>query len=117
LTGGSSTDYLFGDAGKDSLYGKGGNNFLVGGDDSDRLESSSGRDVLIAGTLSRRWTYDEISTFLADWAAGRNPQTTKPLDMIDSDSDTLIGGSGRDLFRISTGDSIDTRRKDGDVII
>jgi len=43
---------LFGNAGRDTLRGGGGDDILVGGDGDDRLTSGNGRDLLIGGAGS-----------------------------------------------------------------
>jgi VCBS repeat-containing protein len=117
LIGGAADDLLFGGTGADSLYGNSGDDFLVGGDGGDRFTGDSGDDVLVGGTFARPWTLPEARAFQGAWAAGGNPQLTTDLSVLDTQVDTLVGGSNRDLFVIGPGDSTDRRTKDRDVVV
>src|SRR5581483_2419404 len=48
--GGVGNDYLYGQAGNDTLIGGVGNNILVAGDGNDKLVARPGRNILIGGT-------------------------------------------------------------------
>ena len=71
LSGGDGNDYLDGETGNDSLYGDSGNDTLRGGSGNDYLSGGIGDDLL---TGSTSLTYNN------------------------NQYDTLVGGSGWDVF-------------------
>lgn len=117
LTGGSGANLLFGGSGADSLSGGDAGDLLVGGLGADTILGGGGNDVLIGGDLLRPRELSAWRAFLGDWTAGRNPQATADLAVVDDALDALTGGSGRDLFVLGQGDTKDNKAKDGDVVI
>ncbi|MBX9977218.1 MAG: hypothetical protein K2X98_03095, partial [Alphaproteobacteria bacterium] len=82
LNSGTGNDTLYGAAGNDLIHGNGGNDKLIGGSGNDNLHGDAGNDVL--------------------WGAGPNAQGGAASS--GPQTDTLTGGTGRDVFIIKQGD-------------
>jgi autotransporter-associated beta strand protein len=129
LTGGIADDVIFGGDGDDHITGGAGHDFLIGGAGKDRLVGGSGNDILVAGEVACMLSLAmlrDISRAWADLHTVSEEEDGAALDesVIDDDYDVLTGGSGADLFIISSGDKITDfqfdkpkTNKDGDVVI
>jgi Ca2+-binding RTX toxin-like protein len=129
LTGGSADDVIFGRAGDDMITGGAGHDFLVGGTGKDRLVGAAGNDILVALDLAAELDLATLRAIARTWAQSQiiSDEAAESLadeDALDSDSDSLTGSAGADLFIISSGDKITDfqfgprkAKKDGDVVI
>lgn len=81
----NSDDYIFGDAGDDTMYGWNGDDFLDGWTGNDDLFGESGNDTLLG------WTGN-------DYLSGGSGD-----DLLNGEGgyDTLVGGTGADRFVVS----------------
>ncbi|MDX9692084.1 MAG: calcium-binding protein, partial [Acholeplasmataceae bacterium] len=122
LIGGNNNDNLRGASGDDILEGEDGNDFLEGGFDADKLYGGIGDDFLYGD-----FENEMISAFNpggddllegglgADHLYGGKGSDTLyankkidkyDLDLLDSDSNTLVGGDGSDILIGGMGDDI-----------
>lgn len=110
---GTETDWIVVDVHDDDrFYGRGGDDVLVGGAGDDYLDGGPGDDYLYGGVLYLPKTTESYS-------GHRPPLSTKPVASRDAgtdvlkggpgndylaggDFDTLFGGSGRDVFDVSS---------------
>jgi Ca2+-binding RTX toxin-like protein len=113
VAGGAGNDTLWGYTGRDSLGGGAGDDLLDGHDDNDRLEGGSGNDTLNSGSgddvLHGGFGADRLSASSgADILVSRSdagepaPAGGAPRILpafTGASADTLVGGSGEDLFR------------------
>lgn len=121
LVGGSAADALFGDAGGDWLFGQAGDDLLRGGDGNDYLdadggndaiEGEAGADTLLGGSGNDRLDGGTGSDNL-DGGSGNDTL----YGGRDTDTDSLTGGSGADVFTKLTEDVvIDFKAFEGDII-
>ncbi len=91
LDGGSGNDTLFGGDGADKLDGGSDNDRLEGGAGDDLFQDSKGSDIKIGGDG------DDVFDFVATAFNGSS-------NNIPGGSDTLTGGAGRDVYRVSAFD-------------
>jgi CubicO group peptidase (beta-lactamase class C family) len=93
LNGGSGNDRLYGDRGNDLLVGGSGDDYLWGGEGDDRLKGGSGRDQLFG---------DNGNDYLDGGAGFDILNGGKGNDtLFDYDGgDRLTGGSGKDIFGV-----------------
>jgi surface-anchored protein len=129
LVGGNSTDVLTGGLGRSILIGGGGRDLLV----------ARGDAVLIGGTTDYDGNLTALDAVLAEWASGdsyptrvsdllgpgaggssgglNGPYDLDPTTVHDDGApDTLVGGSGFDLFFLSLGDVLVGKKK-GETVI
>ena len=62
LTGGSTVDIMFGNAGNDTLQGGGGNDILIGGKGNDTLYGGSGSDTYVFNLGDGQDVFDEVES-------------------------------------------------------
>ena len=110
LRGGGSGDQLLGQSGNDTLDGEAGGDVLTGGSDSDtyRFADAWGQDTI---TESATDGTNDIASFVNVGAAtsltfavaaGSVTQGTNALTFPAGNVETLIGGSGNDIFNIAS---------------
>jgi Ca2+-binding RTX toxin-like protein len=87
LTGGLDNDSISGLAGDDTLNGGAGNDTLNGGDGLDSLHGGTGDDTL-------------IGTYLVDSFFYYNEITGEYYEEYVYSFDTLVGGSGNDVYKL-----------------
>lgn len=78
---GTGNDTLYGGDGADLIHGNGGNDKLIGGTGNDNLFGDAGNDILFGG----------------------GPEKMGDPVTVTAQSDTLTGGTGRDVFVIQQG--------------
>jgi VCBS repeat-containing protein len=115
LDGGTGADILNGADGQDMLVGGAGNDELNGGKDNDTLIGGDGADKLDGGSEDDRLEGGAGDDYFGD-AKGSNVQIGGDGDdvfdfiatafngssnSIPGGSDTLTGGAGRDVYRVS----------------
>lgn len=86
INGDGGNDFLYGEGNRDSLNGGTGNDFLRGGDDSDRIRGGSGDDLL-SGDAGSDALYGDAGEDVLLGGTG---------------ADQLYGGSGDDLLYAGT---------------
>jgi Ca2+-binding RTX toxin-like protein len=103
IEGGRGPDFLYGDAGDDTLNGEDHNDFLFGGAGDDALNGGSGADLLV----------DDSGADLLDGGSGDDILITDASVLtgydgapLDSLGDTLIGGEGDDVLFAGAGDDL-----------
>ena len=91
IVGNALDNTIFGGSGKDSLYGKDGNDYIDGGVGNDKISGANGDDYLDGGSGN-------------DSLSGGNGN-----DTLDGSfgNDTLTGGAGKDLFVYYNGEGND----------
>ena len=99
LTGGSSSDSLVGGAGRDKLTGSAGGDFLVGGDGSDIFFGGEGDDFILIDALDLE--IDIRAGSGTDLIAVADDQGVN-LDVGVLEAEYVVGGTGDDIFTIST---------------
>lgn len=100
LEGTEADNILYGGAGSDSIYGKGGDDLLFGGQGNDTLHGDDGNDVLHGGQGDDT-LYGGAGNDVLYGGAG---------------SDTLYGGEGNDLLHYEAIDYLDGGSGDCDVL-
>jgi len=95
--GSNFKDYIFGDAGRDSLDAEGGNDALFGGDGNDTVEGGRGNDTCFGGNGDDRVEGGRGDDLLLGNAG---------IDSVfgDDNDDTLFGGDDDDIVNGNEGD-------------
>ncbi|MEE2641336.1 MAG: calcium-binding protein [Planctomycetota bacterium] len=90
LIGGEGPSGLFGQQGDDNVFGEGGNDLVFGEEGNDNLGGGAGQDVVVGGPgndlVSGNWDFD--------WNGHASFDDGFP--------DMLTGGSGNDIFWVSS---------------
>lgn len=137
LNGGNGNDGLNGSIGNDQLYGLAGNDTLYGDSDDDRLFGGNGNDSLdgadgndtLRGDLGNDYEYGYVGDDILDGSGGNDTligyigsdtlDGGEGNDFLQGDfedyaygggenqTDVLIGGLGKDTFKISYLDDLD----------
>ena len=92
----SATNTIYGMSGDDIIYGSGDSNILDGGDGNDKLYTGYGVNILIGGAGHDYLSNERGSSF------GNN------VFWGGTGSDTIVAGSGKDVFIFNRGDGKDT---------
>jgi VCBS repeat-containing protein len=127
LDGGGADDVIFGGAGNDTISGGTGNDFLFGGTGIDVISGNAGNDILVSGDIDCLLGLAALREISQAWVNSRGAEDAMGDDIldetvVDTDVDTLTGGTGADLFIISGNDNITDftkpkKNKDGDIVI
>ncbi|MDP7014572.1 MAG: calcium-binding protein [Pirellulaceae bacterium] len=101
---GRGDDLVWAGDGADSLLGAQGRDLLVGGMGSDNIVGGGGGDLLIGGDVMSDQRSHRLERAFATWTECEDYEACASSllaslnDMDDRQSDSLDGGSGRDLF-------------------
>jgi Ca2+-binding RTX toxin-like protein len=98
VTGGQGNDTIMGDGGNDSLNGSGGRDLINGGIGGDAIYGGAQIDSVDYNQRTANLTVG-IGTIADDGEAGEG-------DNIATDIEVVIGGSGNDFLRTSSGKSV-----------
>lgn len=99
LTGGGGSDILFGGANDDNLDGGAGDDFLFGRGGDDTLDGGTGADWMSGGAGDDSADYsDRSGDVLAGIGQIPDDGERGEGDNVQSDIETVIGGSGNDRF-------------------
>ncbi len=110
ILGGKGADALFGDEGADALAGGKGRDLLFGGDGSDALAGEQGRDVLFGGDGDDQLSGGQGRDVLIGDAHEDTLDGGAGRDVLrgGTEADVLTGGGGRDYFAYANGEGGDT---------
>lgn len=107
--GGAGNDIIFGDAGNDLLFGESGNDTLTDGAGEDRVEGGDGNDTVVAAADGAADTFDgaagaDTMSYAAsaravhiDIASGKAHGADIGADTVQN-FETYVGGQGNDTF-------------------
>jgi len=91
----SLIENAIGGSGNDLIKGNAADNVLIGGAGDDRIEGISGHNILAGGSIGNELSYLGLDR-------GAYISFAPPINGNDG-NDTLIGGSGNDIFVVQTG--------------
>ncbi len=107
IRGGRANDTISGGANADTLFGEGGDDNLFGGDGRDKLDGGSEADVLAGGAQRDTADYSSRSADMVI-GLGLNPDDgeANERDLVRTDIEIVLGGSGNDALRTTSGRSV-----------
>lgn len=122
-----AVDFLFGEAGNDTMEGQGGDDWMYGGDDNDTMSGGAGADLMWGDGGEDMMTGGDGGDFM--WG-GANRDTMHGGDGIDwlrgegdvdflfgeEGDDILIGGDGNDVMEGGIGTDTFYGEADNDII-
>jgi Ca2+-binding RTX toxin-like protein len=98
LSGGAGADSLFGEGGDDNLFGGDGRDYFVGGTEADTMAGGAQRDTV---DYSSRTAPLEIGLGL-----NSDDGEVNERDNVRTDIEVVLGGSGNDALRTTSGRSV-----------
>lgn len=103
LRGGNGNDYLFGYGGNDYIFGDSGNDYISGGGGTDTIRGGIGNDNIMNGGFGSKLYgeqgNDKIESGQSDYLdGGADNDTLGNSHIVANDYDTMVGGSGADVF-------------------
>ncbi len=129
LAGGGGPTLLLGGPGNDTLRGGSGPTIMISGSGANSLLAGAGDTVLVGGTTAYDNNSAALQDLLSTWSSAASyaarvgelmADSTYPLDadtVFSNDAvDSLVGGSGTDLFFQALGDNLRDLRSGESVI-